>query len=53
MNLLFYTKQLYEKINAFDKIAQNSYLTKSPQNPFCKPHNVTIIWVEKKKNKSD
>ena len=53
MNLLFYTEKKKKKINAFDKIAQNPYLTKSPQNPFCKPHNVTIIWVEKKKNKSD
>lgn len=48
MNLLAYTKKLYEKINAFDKIAKNPYLNKGTTNPFYKPQNVTIIWVDKK-----
>lgn len=48
MNLLAYTKKLYEKIYAFDKIAKNPYLEKGPTNPFLRPKNVTIIWVDKK-----
>ncbi len=48
MNLLAYTKKLYEKINTFDKIAKNPYLNKGTTNPFYKPQNVTIIWVDKK-----
>lgn len=50
MNLLSYTKKLYEKIKAYDKIAQNPYLDKGPKNPFLKPKNVTIIWVEDRKD---
>lgn len=48
MNLLAYTKKLYEKINAYDKIAKNPYVDKGPANPFYQPKNVTIIWVDKK-----
>ena len=48
MNLQNYTKKLYEKINAYDKIAKNPYTEKGVKNPFCKPQNVTIIWVDKK-----
>lgn len=48
MNLLAYTKKLYEKINAYDKIAKNPYTDNSLSNPFCKPRNFTIIWVDKK-----
>lgn len=51
MNLLNYTKKLYDRINAFDKIAKNPYLNKGPKNPFYKPQNVTIIWVENKDDK--
>lgn len=50
MNLLNYTKTLYEKINAFDKMAQNPYMEKGPKNPFYKPENLTVIWVEEKKD---
>lgn len=49
MNLLAYTKKLYEKINFYDKAAKNAYPNYS-SNPFCKPVNVTIIWVEDKKD---
>lgn len=48
MNLLAYTKKLYEKINAYDKLAKNHYMDKGPLNPFYKPRNVTIVWVDKK-----
>jgi len=48
MNLLSYTKKLYEKIQSYDKIAQNPYLNKGPENPFRKKHDLTIVWIEKK-----
>ncbi len=48
MNLLAYTKKLYEKINEYDKIAKNPYTQKGLDNPFRKPENITIIWVDKK-----
>ncbi|MBO8430156.1 hypothetical protein IAC76_02095 [Spirochaetes bacterium] len=50
MNLLHYTKKLYEKINKYDKMAQNPYLNKGPDNPFLRPKNFTIIWIEKNEN---
>lgn len=44
MNLLAYTKKLSEKIAYYDKMTKrNAYGT----NPFEKPLNVTIIWVDK------
>lgn len=49
MNLLDYTKKLYEKINFYDKTAKNNYY-KYSSNPFCKPVNVTIIWVDETKD---
>lgn len=48
MNLLAYTKKLYEKISAYDRIAKNPYTQKGASNPFYKPQNVTIVWVDKK-----
>lgn len=48
MNLLAYTKKLYEKINSYDKFAKNHYFAKDFTNPFAKPQNITIIWVDKK-----
>lgn len=44
MNLLDYTKKLSEKIKFYDSIAQNPFLNMT--NPFAKPINVTIVWVE-------
>ena len=46
MNLLEYTKKLSEKIKFYDSMAQNSYCSVSMSNPFAKPVNITIIWVE-------
>ncbi len=43
MNLLAYTKKLSEKIAYYDKMTKKNYTT----NPFEKPLNVTIIWVDK------
>lgn len=48
MNLLAYTKKLYEQINMYDKIAKNPYLNKGPDNPFYQPKDITIIWIDKK-----
>ena len=44
MNLFEYTKKLSDKIRFYDSIAQNSF----PHivNPFAKPINITIVWVE-------
>lgn len=44
MNLLDYTKKLSEKIKFYDEIAKITY---GMRNPFAKPVNVTIVWVEK------
>lgn len=46
MNLLDYTKKLSEKIKFYDSIAQNSFWSKHTINPFAKPINITVIWVE-------
>jgi|GEM_PF-978335 len=45
MNLLSYTKKLSEKIKFYDTIAKkpsDMWMT----NPFAKPVNITIVWVE-------
>lgn len=44
MNLLDYTKKLSEKIKFYDSIAKNSYCF--GVNPFAKPVNITVVWVE-------
>ncbi len=46
MNLLAYTKNLYKKINFYDKIVKNKNFDKYTANPFAKPVNLTIIWIE-------
>lgn len=46
MNLLTYTKKLYEKINFYDKILKPRNFDINMSNPFAKPLNITIIWVE-------
>ena len=48
MNLLNYTQKLYEKINFYDKILNNSNYDKNNPNPFSikEPQNITIIWVQ-------
>jgi hypothetical protein len=43
MNLLDYTKQISEKIKFYDRIAKSSFAA----NPFAKPINVTIVWINK------
>ena len=44
MNLFNYTKKISEKINFYDEIAKNPFFGFG--NPFAKPINITIIWVE-------
>lgn len=46
MNLLEYTKRLSEKIKFYDSIAQTTFWGTHTANPFAKPLNITIIWVE-------
>ena len=46
MNLLDYTKKLSEKIKFYDEIAKSPHF--GMKNPFAKPQNITIIWVEDK-----
>lgn len=44
MNLFDYTKKLSEKIKFYDSLAQNTF--SNIHNPFAKPVNITIVWVE-------
>lgn len=44
MNLFEYTKKLSDKIKFYDSIVQNPF--SSIVNPFSKPINITIVWVE-------
>ncbi len=47
MNLLEYTKKLSEKIRFYDSIVQKSFINPfSSINPFAKPLNITVIWIE-------
>ena len=46
MNLLDYTKKLSEKIKFYDAIAKSPHF--GMKNPFSKPLNITVIWVEDK-----
>ena len=46
MNLLDYTKKLAEKIKFYDTISQNTYCSVKISNPFARPVNITVIWVE-------
>ncbi|MDR1168049.1 MAG: hypothetical protein LBK53_04050 [Heliobacteriaceae bacterium] len=41
INLLSYTKKISEKIRFYDAL-----LKKTAANPFAKPVNITIVWVE-------
>lgn len=45
MNLLDYTKKLSDKIKFYDSIAKNCFF--SEHNPFTKPIDITIIWIDK------
>lgn len=48
MNLLTYTKKLSEQIARFDKLAKGDVLGNIYMaNPFAKPINITIVWVDK------
>lgn len=46
MNLLDYTKKLAEKVKFYDSIADNNLWGLHTINPFAKPMNVTIIWID-------
>ncbi len=50
MNLLEYTKQLSEKIKFYDSFAKPPFSQINLTNPFAKPINITIIWIEDDKN---
>ncbi len=53
MNLLDYTKKISEKIKFYDSIAQNSFSAINITNPFAKPINITVVWVEDDCNNND
>ena len=46
MDLLNYTKKLYDNIKFYDSVAQNTFSGWHSVNPFAKPINITIIWIE-------
>ncbi len=46
MNLLTYNKKISEKINFYDNILKPRNFDVNMSNPFYKPLNVTILWVE-------
>ncbi len=46
MNLLAYTKKLYEKVNFYDKIIKSKNFNEYSINPFAKPITLTVIWIE-------
>ena len=43
INLLSYTKKLSDKIKFYDKISEEPV---NIFNPFAKPVNITVVWVE-------
>jgi hypothetical protein len=47
MNLFNYTKKLSQKIKFYDEITKFPYF--GVKNPFAKPLNITVIWVENEK----
>lgn len=46
MNLLAYTKKLYKQIAYYDTLTKNKFFDERITNPFFKPVNITIIWVD-------
>ena len=48
MHLLNYTKNLYHKINYYDKYIKDNNLKSQLYNPFIdtEKYDVTIIWVQ-------
>jgi hypothetical protein len=53
MNLLNYTKTLYNMINKYDKILKATNFECVGNNPFCieTPLNLTVVWTEISDNK--
>lgn len=45
LKLLEFVKYLKQKINSADRKAQNPFLNVA-SNPFSKPINTTIVWIE-------
>lgn len=48
MNLLAYTKQLSEKIKFYDTLTKDRFFDMNMTNPFTRPVNLTIVWVDNK-----
>lgn len=48
MNLLFYTEKLRKKIKFYDDIAKKG-LNEMQSNPFFRPKNITIVWIEEER----
>lgn len=53
MNLFAYTKKLSEKISYYDRLTREAKKNFSMTNPFAKPVNMTVIWVENCDDKKD
>jgi len=48
MSLFKYTKKISDRIKFYDEITKNPFFGYS--NPFSKPINLTIVWIEDEKN---
>ena len=46
MNLFNYTKKLSEKISYYDRLTREAKKNFSMSNPFMRPSNLTVVWVE-------
>lgn len=53
MNLLNYTKKLSEKISYYDRLTREAKKNFSMSNPFAKPVDKMVIWVENCPEKKD
>lgn len=53
MNLFDYAKLIGKKIKGYDKVAQNPFTSGYMSNPFERPINITLVWVEPEEDKKD
>ena len=56
MNLFNYTKKLSEKISYYDRLTREAKKNFLMSNPFMRPSNLTVVWVEncaEKNNKKE
>lgn len=46
MKFLEYTKKLKSEVSKYDKLAKNPFTQKGVSNPFTKPCDIKLIWIE-------